>query len=166
MFALHVDAWCKSHESTTDWHNIINNNKPVNQMNRTRKWPLLQRCAPRRFNKGFTVCLQNSLEYAIGHRKSCSDCLPACGSNEDESCYRPSLFAYYMEIRTVFTLSIRTDTPAQSVYTKIRRRRTRRLIRVCTVYHSSNSFKHMNRYEVLQKVLSPIGFLGFIPGKF
>ena len=43
--------------------------------------------------------------------------------------------------RKNITLSIRTDRPEQPVETQIRRRRTRRLIRICTVCCSSRSFQ-------------------------
>ena len=42
------------------------------------------------------------------------------------------------------TLSIETDRPEQTVYTKIRCCRMQHLIRVCTVCNSSNSLRHMN----------------------
>ena len=41
---------------------------------------------------------------------------------------------------TVFTIYIRTDRPEQTVETQMRRRRTRRLIWVYTVCHSSSNF--------------------------
>ena len=46
---------------------------------------------------------------------------------------------------TVLTLCIRKDSPEQTVYTQIRRCWTRRLIRVYTVCHPSNNFKHINK---------------------
>ena len=46
---------------------------------------------------------------------------------------------------TVFILSFRTDMPELTVYTQIRRRRMRRLIRVDTVCHSPSNFILIHR---------------------
>ena len=46
---------------------------------------------------------------------------------------------------TVLTLCIRKDKPEQTVKTQIRRRKTRRLIRVYTVCPSSSNFKHIHK---------------------
>ena len=46
---------------------------------------------------------------------------------------------------TVFVPSIRTGRPEKTVSTQIRRRRTRRLIRVYTVYHPFGTFRHKHR---------------------
>ena len=53
--------------------------------------------------------------------------------------YWISPWLYFKFLHTIMTLNIGTDMPEQTVKIQIRRRRTRRLIRVYTACHSSSS---------------------------
>ena len=66
--------------------------------------------------------------------------------NEPSAGAHPGRFLLGLFDRTtVFTLCIQTDSPEHTAYTQIRRHRTRRLIRVYTVCHSSINFTNIHR---------------------